>query len=136
LLWRCFSHLILSLAATANTIAASGRARRVRRDVDCDFPYKKCAIPGLEGSYECVDTQSNAESCGACAESGGMDCTSIPKALAADCIHGSCVIRMSSLAFITRVACSCLHPRFLCLRLRYLGRPQVMCTEQLPPLYR
>lgn len=94
LLWRCFSWLILTLAATANTIAASGRSRRVRRDVDCDFPYTKCAIPGLEDSHECVDVQSNIESCGGCVGAGGMDCTSINKALAADCMLGSCVIRM------------------------------------------
>jgi len=86
-------------AATANTVAASGRTRRVRRDVDCEFPYTKCAIPGLENSYECVDVQSNVESCGGCAGAGGMDCTSIKNALAADCTLGSCVIRMSPCVF-------------------------------------
>jgi hypothetical protein len=86
-------------AATANTIAASGRARRARRDVDCEFPYTQCAIPGLGNSYECVDIQSNVESCGGCAGAGGMDCTSINNSLAADCILGSCVIRMSPRIF-------------------------------------
>lgn len=89
----------LDPAATANTLAASGRARRARRDVDCEFPYEKCAIPGLENSFECVDVQSNVESCGGCTGAGGMDCTSINNALAADCILGSCVIRMSPRVF-------------------------------------
>ena len=82
-------------AATANTIAASGRSRRVRRDVECGFPYTRCAIPGLGDSYECVDVRSDVESCGGCAGAGGMDCTSITNALAAECMMGSCVIRMS-----------------------------------------
>ncbi len=86
-------------AATANTIAASGRSRRARRDVECEFPYTRCAIPGLGNSYECVNVQSDVESCGACAGAGGMDCTSISNALAADCIMGSCVIRMSPRLF-------------------------------------
>jgi len=93
-----FLCLIFDPAATANTIAASGRARRARSDVDCHSPYKKCAISGLEGASECVDVQANAESCGGCAGAGGMDCTSISKATA-DCILGSCVIRMSPRVF-------------------------------------
>lgn len=86
-------------AATANTIAASGRSRRVRRDMECELPYTRCAIPGLGDSYECVDVQSDVESCGGCAGAGGMDCTSISHTLAADCILGSCVIRMSPRLF-------------------------------------
>ena len=86
-------------AATANTIAASGRSRRARRDVECAFPYKRCAIPGLGDSYECVDVQSDVESCGGCTGAGGMDCTSISNALAADCKLGSCVVRTSSRVF-------------------------------------
>ena len=86
-------------AATANTIAASGRSRRARRDVECEFPYKRCAIPGLGDSYECVDVQSNVESCGGCMGAGGMDCTSINNALAADCKYGSCVVRTSPRVF-------------------------------------
>ena len=86
-------------AATANTIAASGRSRRARRDMECEFPYTRCAIPGLGDSYECVDVQSDVESCGGCTGAGGMDCTSISNALAADCILGSCVIRTSPRVF-------------------------------------
>ena len=123
-------------AATANTIAASGRSRRARRDVECEFPYERCAIPGLGDSYECVNVQSDVESCGGCTGAGGMDCTSISNTLAADCRDGSCVIRTSPRVFILEDRRSCLHPRFLRPRFRRLDRPQVVCTKQLPPLYR
>ena len=89
----------LEPAATANTIAASGRSRRVRRDVECESPYTRCAIPGLGDSYECIDVESDVENCGGCAGADGMDCTSIRNASAADCVRRSCVIRMSPCLF-------------------------------------
>jgi hypothetical protein len=67
---------MFTTTATANTIAASGCARRIRRDLECEVSYMNCPIDDLKDSYECIDIQSNVESCGGCIGAGGMDCTS------------------------------------------------------------
>ena len=65
----------------------------MRREVGCKNPsHTECPIPGLEGSSECVDTQSNIESCGGCTNAGGVDCTAIKGIGAVACRAGSCVI--------------------------------------------
>ena len=94
------------LAATANTVAASGGARRLRRDDSCkESSHTKCPIPGLEHSFECIDTRSNIESCGGCANAGGVDCTAIKGIGAVTCSAGSCNIScVHSLFFLLDVA--------------------------------
>ena len=88
--------LTLPPAVTANTIAASGKLRRVRRDGPCDDPkLTRCPIPGLEGTSECVDTKENVESCGGCVGAGGVDCTTIQGVSGVECNAGVCVIRTS-----------------------------------------
>ena len=73
----------------------------MRREVACEnSSHTKCPIPGLEDTFECVDTQSNVESCGGCANAKGVDCTAIKGAGAVACRAGSCVI-------------SCVFPFFL-----------------------
>lgn len=53
------------------------------------------------GPYECLDIQTNLESCGGCVPvgeiegpDGGRDCTAIDKAESVACIDGRCVIGM------------------------------------------
>lgn len=42
-------------------------------------------------SYECIDTQSELESCGGCASSGeGVDCTTLPGVKSVTCRAGQC----------------------------------------------
>ena len=65
----------------------------MRREVGCKNPsHTECPIPGLEHSVECIDTQSNIESCGGCTNAGGVDCTAIKGIGAVACRTGSCVI--------------------------------------------
>lgn len=65
----------------------------MRREVACEDPsHTECPIPGLEDTLECVDTQSNIESCGGCTNAGGVDCTAIKGADAVVCTAGTCVI--------------------------------------------
>jgi len=71
----------------------------------CEWGLTKCGVLNSEwtgGSrFECVDTNSDLESCGGCAvpfssrSTGplGMDCTSIPGASDIECIRGTCAVR-------------------------------------------
>ncbi|GAA6027808.1 hypothetical protein JCM8097_001728 [Rhodosporidiobolus ruineniae] len=76
--------------------APSGRARARRneglhRRNLCPASHSACSVSGGKG-FECIDTQSNLEQCGACASSGGMDCTQIPNAESVGCVAGRCEI--------------------------------------------
>ncbi|ORY35056.1 hypothetical protein BCR39DRAFT_146038 [Naematelia encephala] len=85
------------------TTCTSGIARR-RRSLDsfiCDNGLTACAIPGTDvwtgQNFECIDTQSNIESCGACADPipgrpTGQDCTAIPHTSWVGCQAGSCTV--------------------------------------------
>ncbi|KAG8823110.1 hypothetical protein FRC19_004588, partial [Serendipita sp. 401] len=45
------------------------------------------------GSYECINVQSNLESCGGCiSEDAGQDCTAIDHVNVVKCIRGKCVV--------------------------------------------
>ncbi|GAA5939869.1 uncharacterized protein JCM15063_004330 [Sporobolomyces koalae] len=70
----------------------SGRARE-RRNVAkrnvCPASHEACSV---EGGFECVDTTSNIEQCGACAGAGGVDCTQIEGAGSVACVAGTCEI--------------------------------------------
>lgn len=67
----------------------------------CPGVLMACAIPGSKyfngRNFECVDTTSDIESCGACASPlpgypTGRDCTAITNALDVVCQSGACVI--------------------------------------------
>lgn len=78
---------------TCQPIHPSKRARARRRlelvDERCPKSLTACTIGN---GYECVDTQTDLEQCGACADSGGVDCTQTPGVASAACFEGSCVI--------------------------------------------
>lgn len=65
----------------------------------CPGGLKRCPHYAGLGGFECVDTQSDPESCGGClgfdAESDGVDCTAIPYVNRVSCRRGHCVIRES-----------------------------------------
>ncbi|KAF8147746.1 hypothetical protein K438DRAFT_1625980 [Mycena galopus ATCC 62051] len=69
---------------------------------DCSAGQTACPIPGRGAkSWECIDTQSELESCGGCIYSDdlprssphGKDCTAIPGVSDVSCVKGQCVIR-------------------------------------------
>ncbi|GAA5929699.1 hypothetical protein JCM1841_005941 [Sporobolomyces salmonicolor] len=76
-------------------VAPSGRARSRRNELArrnlCPTSHSACSIEGKKG-FECIDTQSNLEQCGACASAGGVDCTSLPGVEAVGCVAGVCEI--------------------------------------------
>ncbi|GAA5875999.1 hypothetical protein JCM1840_006242 [Sporobolomyces johnsonii] len=76
-------------------VVPSGRARSRRNELArrnlCPAAHSACVIDGKKG-FECIDTQSNLEQCGACASQGGIDCTSLPGVEAVGCVAGVCEI--------------------------------------------
>ncbi|GAA6037235.1 hypothetical protein JCM8097_008635 [Rhodosporidiobolus ruineniae] len=74
----------------------SGRARQRRnhelqRKSLCPASHTACAVEGGKG-FECIDTQTNLEQCGACSTTGGVDCTSLPGISQVGCVAGVCEI--------------------------------------------
>ncbi|GBE78200.1 Protein priA [Sparassis crispa] len=72
------------------------RNTMARRNVLCPNPLEACPIMGLgglTGDYECLDPQSELESCGGCASTGaGKDCTAIAGVWNVGCEQGRCAI--------------------------------------------
>ncbi|GAA6041822.1 hypothetical protein JCM8097_007181 [Rhodosporidiobolus ruineniae] len=84
----------LANVCRANAVA-SGRARARRNELHrrnlCPASHSACAVQGGSG-FECIDTTSNLEQCGACASQGGVDCTQIPGVSSVGCVAGVCEI--------------------------------------------
>ncbi|BGP54521.1 hypothetical protein JCM8202_001604 [Rhodotorula sphaerocarpa] len=78
------------LASAPSQRARSRRANVHRRNV-CPASHTACTVAGTQG-FECIDTSSNIEQCGACASEGGVDCTQIEGAEAVGCVAGTCEI--------------------------------------------
>ncbi|BGP23542.1 antifreeze glycopeptide AFGP polyprotein [Rhodotorula toruloides] len=85
-------------AQTCTIATGSARARTRARRSDlkarrnlCPASHSACAIQGAKG-FECIDTSSNIEQCGACASEGGVDCTQIEGVAAVGCVAGVCEI--------------------------------------------
>ncbi|KAM0754417.1 hypothetical protein T439DRAFT_321457 [Meredithblackwellia eburnea MCA 4105] len=81
----------------AGTVGASQRARSRRSELTtrgsrCPASHTACSVAGSVRGFECVDTQSNLEQCGACASAGGVDCTALPGIDAVGCVAGQCEI--------------------------------------------
>ncbi|BGP43514.1 hypothetical protein JCM10450v2_007680 [Rhodotorula kratochvilovae] len=86
------------------TSAPSQRARSRRslahhkRGSLCPSGLSACAVDGAvrvgraKRAFECVDTMSALEQCGACAGQGGVDCGAIPGVAAVGCVQGVCEI--------------------------------------------
>ncbi|KAK7680588.1 hypothetical protein QCA50_016370 [Cerrena zonata] len=74
-----------------------------KRSILCEGGMTACGIDGwsrrpAHQAWECLDTQSDLESCGGCAfplaltSPRGVDCTSIPHVADVSCAGGSCVV--------------------------------------------
>ncbi|GAA5989165.1 hypothetical protein JCM11641_002545 [Rhodosporidiobolus odoratus] len=78
----------------ATAAAPSGYARARRNELHrrnlCPASHSACAVAA--GGFECVDTSSNLEQCGACANQGGVDCTAIEGAESVGCVAGVCEV--------------------------------------------
>lgn len=74
------------------TVGPSQRAARQRRDVLCPAPFVSCTILESSTGFECIDTQSNIEQCGACAKDGGVDCSALPGVESVGCVAGQCEV--------------------------------------------
>ncbi|GAA5824629.1 hypothetical protein JCM3770_000321 [Rhodotorula araucariae] len=87
--------------------ARSRRALVHKRGALCPAGRSACAVDGTGTSasasaglrvgrakraYECIDTMSSLEQCGACAAQGGVDCTAIAGVAAVGCVQGVCEI--------------------------------------------
>ncbi|CEQ42190.1 SPOSA6832_03966, partial [Sporobolomyces salmonicolor] len=77
-------------------ILPSSRARSRRNEAFfkrsvCPASHTACPIEGKNG-FECIDTQSNIEQCGACQSQGGVDCTALPGVESVGCVSGVCEI--------------------------------------------
>merc|ERR1711939_476229 len=73
------------------TPTAAARLRHRRSNL-CPSPFSSCSLEGSVRGFECVDTTSNIEQCGACASEGGVDCTALPGVESVGCVAGSCEI--------------------------------------------
>ncbi|KIO28224.1 hypothetical protein M407DRAFT_22557 [Tulasnella calospora MUT 4182] len=69
---------------------------RKRRDMQCPNGFDACSRYSGRGGFDCVDTQSDPESCGGCVgldgKGTGTDCTAIKGVSVTRCVKRSCVI--------------------------------------------
>ncbi|CAG7853990.1 SubName: Full=Related to GCC2 and GCC3 family protein-Laccaria bicolor {ECO:0000313/EMBL:CCA67194.1} [Serendipita indica DSM 11827] len=107
---------------TQATATASSKARRTIRQLhQCPHhSQRRCPVPAVDakrashemeediasygidtklGSYECIDIETNLESCGGCVPhgetegpDGGKDCTAIEHMSAVKCVSGKCTV--------------------------------------------
>ncbi|KAI5478245.1 formin binding protein [Pseudohyphozyma bogoriensis] len=80
----------------ANPLTPSAASRH-RRDISprgsrCPASHTACPLTSGVAGFECVDTTTNLEQCGACASQGGVDCTALPGVDAVGCVEGKCEI--------------------------------------------
>ncbi|KAG8903498.1 hypothetical protein FRB99_003212 [Tulasnella sp. 403] len=72
---------------------------RKKRDITCTRGHKLCPHWAGRGGFECVNVQSDAESCGGCIDvdakgnaDKGRDCTALPGVNVVYCVDGGCQI--------------------------------------------
>ncbi|GAA5887283.1 hypothetical protein JCM6882_002474 [Rhodosporidiobolus microsporus] len=83
--------LTCQVAAVPSGAARQRRNRILQKRNLCPANHSACSIQGGKG-FECIDTQSNIEQCGACASAGGVDCTQIEGVEAVGCVAGTCEV--------------------------------------------
>ncbi|KAJ7471934.1 hypothetical protein FB451DRAFT_311378 [Mycena latifolia] len=74
--------------------------RDARSAQKCHKGLSACGVPGRSNSWECIDTQTDLESCGGCMypdlsgpfETVGRDCTAIRGVSDVSCIGGECAV--------------------------------------------
>ncbi|GAA5864078.1 hypothetical protein JCM8547_005128 [Rhodosporidiobolus lusitaniae] len=93
----CDTSLAAPVCRVVTGPAPTGARARSRRDNVhrarslCPASHSACKVQGGNG-FECIDTTSNLEQCGACASSGGVDCTALAGVSSVGCVAGVCEI--------------------------------------------
>ncbi|GAA5887227.1 hypothetical protein JCM16303_007383 [Sporobolomyces ruberrimus] len=85
------------LAVVPSSRARTRRSELARREALCPYGHSLCTVSndsllGGGGGFECIDTSSNLESCGACPGQGGVDCSALPGVSASACVESVCEI--------------------------------------------
>lgn len=79
------------------------RSHKSRTPSLCPTGLDACPISGLLSDYECLDTNTELQSCGGCASTGeGQDCTAIKGAWNVGCESGKCAGPSSSRCYCIR----------------------------------
>ncbi|KZO90787.1 hypothetical protein CALVIDRAFT_602680 [Calocera viscosa TUFC12733] len=73
------------------------RAMKTKRGgAECKLGFMSCPILSGRGGVECVNIDSDLESCGGCVgyggEGTGVDCTSLPGVSSVQCVGGQCIV--------------------------------------------
>lgn len=82
----------------------------VDSSIYCPNDMTACTVPTASGvwAWECLDTQTELESCGGCLSTGaGKDCTSIAHAVSVGCEEGACVVHSCKTGFAAVNGTSC-----------------------------
>ncbi|TCD63411.1 Dihydroxyacetone synthase [Steccherinum ochraceum] len=91
----------ISAAACPSSVAAAPVKRDLeyaKRNSVCKVGYTACGVFGKSQAWECVDTQSDLESCGGCTvpltfgSSRDVDCTAIQGVSDVSCVAGRCAV--------------------------------------------
>jgi len=92
-----------NVKACPSSLSAKRELEAEKRNAVCDRGFTPCGVFGWSGlrasqAWECVDTQSDLESCGGCAvplmhgSPRGIDCTAIPGIADVSCGAGTCIV--------------------------------------------
>lgn len=107
---QCGDSCLTECSANAPAAAPSGipnaqniPARQLPETVPmCAAGEELCPLPSAKG-FECLDTSSNLEACGACPfQPGSDDCTAIPGVQAVQCVAGRCQVESCLKGYLLR----------------------------------
>ncbi|WWD20693.1 hypothetical protein CI109_105169 [Kwoniella shandongensis] len=108
-----YEHAPQAAASAAVRRQLKRRLEDQRRTINayCPAGLSSCALPGDADAFECVDTQSDLESCGGCmngafdpitrAPAGGVNCSSLPGVAlgGVTCARGECLVSACKLGY-------------------------------------
>ncbi|KAG8984829.1 hypothetical protein FRB90_005101, partial [Tulasnella sp. 427] len=90
---------------------------RRRTHIHCPKPMIQCSVLLGRGGKECINSLTNAESCGGCVSpddpyATGKDCTMIENSNRVNCVHGRCVIESCRKGYsVSKNGKSCVHKK-------------------------
>jgi len=89
-----------------------------KRGLLCPAGMTACGLPEslqwVGKPFECIDIESDIESCGACAfplpgEVAGEDCTAIPHSASVSCVSGQCKVNSCTKGFSVQKGTTCVQ---------------------------
>ncbi|CAK9785950.1 hypothetical protein CC85DRAFT_318986 [Cutaneotrichosporon oleaginosum] len=94
--WEClpgFSRSGNQCIPTSQKAPSSVPAPPKRKRSPCTGGAELCPVPAAKG-FECIDTESSLEACGACPfQPGSVDCTTLPGVDSVECVQGACRVK-------------------------------------------